>query len=93
MTRIDGAALGLYCASFARWREANEELARQGVLVMTANGGAKINPLLTVANQAQANMAKILAEFGGSPSSRSRLKADQPAPEDDLTKFLNRRPK
>jgi P27 family predicted phage terminase small subunit len=56
LTRIDVACLGAYCQSYARWRTAEEALARPAdrdahtgaLLVRTADGNAKRNPLLRI---------------------------------------------
>lgn len=73
LTQIDGAALASYCASYGRWRQAEEDLADSGLLLKNTSGNLIQNPLVGIANQAQRDMVKILVEFGMTPSSRSRV--------------------
>lgn len=83
LTAIDATALGLYCESFARWRHANVQVARFGTIVKTPNGYPIQSPYLAIANRAHEQMVKLLAEFGMTPSSRSRCtiaKPDDPGP-------------
>lgn len=88
LTTIDRDALAAYCVAYARWRKAESQLAGEGEVIRTAEkvdgdgaviGGGNLiqNPWLAVANRAQETMAKLAAEFGMSPSSRSRVKAEQ----------------
>lgn len=89
LTVIDRDALALYCTVFARWREAEAMVAKKGLVVVTnvkrddegnvIGGGNYIqNPWLAVANKALEQMCKLEAEFGMTPSSRTRVKADLP---------------
>ena len=89
MTVIDKDALAAYCTAFARWREAERQVAKRGLVVVTnvksdddgnvIGGGNYIqNPWLAIANKAMEQMLKLEAEFGMTPSSRSRVKADLP---------------
>jgi P27 family predicted phage terminase small subunit len=49
-----------------------------GLLIKTANGTAIQNPLVGIANKAMADMMRYAAEFGMSPSARSRIEATPP---------------
>lgn len=74
-TEMDRAALAMYCQAWGRWVKAERELAKMG-LVLTPDDGkerGRRNPWLRVSDVAWEQMRKILAEFGLSPSSRSRL--------------------
>lgn len=87
MTNIDRAALAAYCQAYGRWAEAERALAKMaekdpvnhGLLIRTSNGNAIQNPLVGIANKAHADVIKYAAEFGMTPSSRSRVKAEPPA--------------
>lgn len=78
MTEIDGAALALYCTSWARWVEAEGNLVRYGTVIKAPSGYPIISPYLSIANTAMAQMTRLLVEFGMSPSSRSRVVAVPP---------------
>ena len=86
---VDGAALALYCQHFSRWRAAEEEVTKTGLVRETNLGGLKINPAVAIAQKAQESMLRILAEFGGTPSARSRLSVNSSEPKRDaLSEFL-----
>lgn len=82
-TEVDRAALAMYCQAWGRWVEAERELVKQGAVLTSDKGNLYQNPWLHVANKAWEQMRKVLAEFGLSPSSRSRLMLT--AGERDLT--------
>jgi len=73
VTEIDGAALALYCQAWARWVEAEANLSRFGVVIKSPSGFPIQSPYLAIANKAMEQMAKLLVEFGMSPSSRTRV--------------------
>lgn len=85
LTSIDVAALGSYCQSYAIWRQASEAINKMaasdmltgGLMIKTTNGNAIQNPLVGTANKAASDMVRYAAEFGMTPSARSRLSATQ----------------
>ncbi len=77
VTEVDRSALAIYCQAWARWVEAEGQLARYGTVVKSPNGYPMQSPYLAIANKAMDQMAKILVEFGMSPSSRSRVSVTQ----------------
>ena len=81
---MDRAALAAYCQCYARWRRAETELNKlekssksiHGALVsVTSNGNLIQNPLVGIANTAMKDMIKYAAEFGMTPSARTRIEA------------------
>lgn len=78
LSLVDGAAIGLYCASYGRYVKADGLLKKHGMLVPTGSGGLRPSPYLQIARAEMTSMTKALAEFGGTPSSRSRLKVESP---------------
>lgn len=92
LSRVDASALGLYCAAYQRWREAEEAVARTGLTASTLTGAEKVSPYVQIANKALETMARLLLEFGATPASRSRVKSTgQAGPADELSDFLRRR--
>jgi P27 family predicted phage terminase small subunit len=79
LTSIDGDALALYCAAYARWADAEEHLAEDGVVVRSPTGYPIQNPYLAIANKAMEQMDRSLAKFGMTPADRTRVQA-APAP-------------
>jgi P27 family predicted phage terminase small subunit len=90
LTVIDAPALALYCESFARWKNANDQVVKYGAVVKSPNGYPIQSPFLAIANRAHDQMVRLLAEFGMTPSSRSRvttMKKDEGAP---FAKFVKK---
>lgn len=83
LTTVDRAALFAYCQSYGRLIRAERELA--------AADGNLLVPLVSVANRHMANMMRYAAEFGMTPSARSRIKTEGPIDRaDPAAKYLNR---
>jgi P27 family predicted phage terminase small subunit len=82
LTKIDVAMLAAYCMAYARWRTAEEQIAKMAahdpIMLGLVYDGA-INPLISVARNAAHEMRGFAVEFGLSPVSRCRL-GTPPAP-------------
>jgi P27 family predicted phage terminase small subunit len=82
LTAVDIASLA-YCAAYARWRTAEEVLAREAkadpasaaLTVEDAAGTVRTNPLVRIARNAAAEMMRHAAQFGLTPAARSRIAA------------------
>lgn len=74
---VDRAGLTLYCEAWATFVRAGEEIARlDGDLVVTHPNGFKgPSPWLAIRDKAAEQCRRMLAEFGMSPSSRTRVRA------------------
>lgn len=76
VSKIDRAALAMYCTAWGRHVEAEEELHRlgdKGLVEVTPNGFRVQGVYLNISNKAMEQCKSFLAEFGMSPSSRSRV--------------------
>ena len=86
LTSIDRTALAAYCQSYGRWSQAERAIAEMGkrdmltggLMIKTSNGNAIQNPLVGTANKAMSDMVRYAAEFGMTPSARSRISATPP---------------
>ena len=84
LSEIDRAALGAYCQAYSRWVQAETALDRMaerdavthGLMIRTQGGNAIQNPLVGTANKAMADMMRYAAEFGMTPSARSRIRTE-----------------
>jgi P27 family predicted phage terminase small subunit len=75
LTQADRSALAAYCTAYARWVQAEEQVAKFGTIVKSPDKGFPMkSPYLTVADQALETMRKFMVEFGLTPSSRSRIR-------------------
>lgn len=75
LTEADRPALAAFCSAYGRWVEAETQLRTSGLLVKSPSGWPIQNPYLSIANKAWEQMHKMMAEFGFTPSGRSRIKA------------------
>ena len=82
--------------AYARAIEAEEEIAKNGVTILSYNEegdviGCKANPAVHVANVSWKQMQSFCAEFGLSPVSRTRIALDSNAADrqDDLFALLS----
>jgi len=89
----DGDALMLYCEAYASWKQAVIDIKKNGTYLKgkgSRNQDILIdNPSVIERDKAHAQMVKLLAEFGCTPSSRSRLKVEKPKDVDPLEQFLS----
>jgi P27 family predicted phage terminase small subunit len=98
LTGIDRAALAAYCQAYGRWilaERALAEMAKQdpvtaGLVVKSAKGMSLQNPLVGTANKAMQDFVRYAAEFGMTPSARSRIQAQAPEVEDAAAKYFTR---
>lgn len=90
LTTVDRAALAAYCASWARWVDAEENLQKFGAVIRSPKSGFPIqNPYVGVANTALDHLRKFASEFGMTPSSRSRINVSSaPTAGDPFSDFM-----
>jgi len=75
MSDADVDALALYCVAFLRMVEADKRIRETGMMIKSPKGYPIQNPFLAISNRARKDCQSILAEFGMTPSSRTRVKA------------------
>lgn len=73
--RADADALSMYCKSYDRWLEAEENIKKFGMVTESKNGFPIVSPFVSVADKSMATMIRLLTEFGMTPASRSRIPA------------------
>lgn len=83
LTAADRDALESFCVQVAVFREAAEIIKREGVLD-ESRPTVKAHPAVKVSKDAAAMMAKLAAELGFTPSSRSRLNIPEPDDDEEL---------
>lgn len=88
VTTIDRDALAMYCVIYVRWMKAEKIVREKGEVMKTAAGNLIQNPYLPIANRALDQLNKLGAEFGMTPSSRTRVKTDAPDPDKELEQML-----
>lgn len=79
-------ALETYVAALWTQREALKEIQTNGILVKTAHQAPKANPATAMLKAAQISIARLAAELGITPASRSRagMGGDDGKPDTDV---------
>lgn len=75
VAEIDRALLAFYCEAWAEFIEAADYIEENGHTVTLESGYVAIHPMVGVKNSAFERCVKIAAQFGFSPSARTRLRA------------------
>ena len=88
LTTGDGEALATLCEVYAAAQACLLELRAGGPVLHTDLGGVKPNPAGSLYRGLVALQASLMAEFGLTPSSRTRLGTKQEKPKDDLEEFF-----
>jgi P27 family predicted phage terminase small subunit len=91
LTGLDRGLLAAYCQAHALWVEAVSSIQRYGTMVKSPNGFPMQSPYVAVANKQVDIMVRIAAEFGMTPSSRTRIRVGEPTPADPFETFLQGR--
>lgn len=77
LTVVDRAALAGYCQAYARWKQAEEAIREFGLTYEYTNKNGSTNvvarPEVAIARECLMLIKAFCAEFGLTPSSRSRL--------------------
>lgn len=69
----DAFLLERAAVAICRAREADEILERDGLVVVDDKGNTKAHPMIQASARETKTFADLMAQFGGSPSSRARL--------------------
>lgn len=91
LTREDALALEMLCAAYSDYRRAVAMIAEAGEVYETeGQGGAMLraHPAVGMRNDAWRRVIAAAAEFGLTPSSRSRVAAAGGLPADPFEEFL-----
>ncbi len=76
LTKIDRHMLATFCVTWSRWVRAERDVQKYGeLLINKEKGTVYTNPQVYVANRAIKQLQSLGAEFGMSPSSRTRVAA------------------
>lgn len=80
LTKVDDATLEGACAMYARALQAESIVKKQGILIVTKQGFVLQNPAVSIAKNSWALWRQFAAEFGITPSARSRINIKPAAP-------------
>lgn len=77
LTQVDMTAFAGYCQAYARWKDAEEFITKHGTIVKTPSGYWQQVPQVSIAQTYLKIMIKFCEQFGLTPSSRSRIVANE----------------
>ena len=86
LSRVDRAALAVYCQTWAEYTEATKTLKKDGTIIeepiQSASGAIighkkKPHPAVKLQRDASTRIRQFMSEFGFSPGSRSRIGSGQ----------------
>lgn len=90
LTDLDMAPFAVYCQAYARWKEAEEYISKNGSVMETKSGYLMQVPQVGISKANQAIMLKAAAEFGLTPSARAMIVAGKDRePADDMEALLS----
>lgn len=93
LAETDVDALRSFCEAAALRDRARKDLERSELVLITPNGASQINPLITIAERAEAKMMRLAERFGLDPASRQRLKvATGKSKGSAFAEFMRRKP-
>jgi len=87
LTRVDSPSLEAYCGAVVMMRQARKAITADG-LVLNGKFGPVKNPAVQIHRDCAALVRQFAAEFGLTPSARTRLKAPEKKTTDPLGAFL-----
>lgn len=97
VTPADGKALELLCDAYGEWRDLRTIIEAEGFTYETTNQAGermvKARPEVAMASDAWKRIKSMIAEFGLTPSSRTKVQGEKPQEVDPLQEFLNRKRK
>jgi P27 family predicted phage terminase small subunit len=88
LSRIDRAVLVAYCTAWGDLVTAEAQIEDEGAVIVSDKGGMYQNPWVAIKKRSMDQIVKFAAEFGMTPSSRSRLKVELPGEEDEMASLL-----
>jgi P27 family predicted phage terminase small subunit len=92
LRETDVDALRSFCEAAARRDRANREMESAPLVIETPNGAMQINPLITIAERAEAAMMRLAERFGLDPASRKRLQLASKKGASPFADFLRKKP-
>lgn len=83
VSHADANALERYCRLWARWREAEREIAEKGSTFETEKGYVGQQPSVAIAQKLAIALLRLEQEFGLTPASRTRVRKLDESVDDD----------
>ncbi len=83
LTQVDLRGVEIYCSLYARWRAAEDYLAKHGYYTYGGKEGDVMvaSPAVKISLDCSVQMKSWMGEFGVTPASRSKVKVEKKTPE------------
>ena len=88
---VDGAAIQMLAHNYSTFIKANKIIEEQGLTVVSDRGNITEHPAVKIARDAQTSALKVMAEFGLTAKSRSKLPKLTTVEESPLETFIKSR--
>lgn len=92
LTLADRTALAAYCQAYARWREAEEIINREGMTYEYTNKNGSTNitarPEVAISRENLVLVRQFCQEFGLTPSARAKMRVPKAAEKDPFDEFI-----
>lgn len=88
LARADRSIMERYVVAWARWRECDQAIKADGLMVKTINGWVK-HPLMATMTAIAKEIGACGAELGMSPVARQRINAAKLNPDDEMGWLMN----
>ncbi len=88
LTEVDGTALAGYCQAYARWSQAEQAIAVNGMTAEAQSGWKQQAAEVAIALKYMDKVKAWCAEFGLTPSARARMAMPGEKAEDDFGDLL-----
>jgi P27 family predicted phage terminase small subunit len=88
LAKVDRALIAAYCQCWARYVEAQKDIAENGSTFTTDKGYEGPRPSVGIATKTLEKLSMLSAKFGFTPSDRSRLRAPEVERKDPFEEFL-----
>lgn len=76
---VDVQALEMLCEKWVEWRGAQDKLNSTGLVTKAPSGYPMMNPYYTITIQLGKEIRSLLSEFGMTPASRQKIRAEKDA--------------
>jgi P27 family predicted phage terminase small subunit len=77
LEEIDIKTLEIYCVSYENWRNAEEDIQKNGTTFKTDSGYEQIRPAVNVSSTSLKNMQAAAKELGLTTASRARIQKNK----------------
>jgi len=88
ISSLDRAGLTIYCTAWARLVSTAKTLAEERPIISAPSGRLEKNPNFSIFDAAVKHLQGAMAEFGLSPSARTRIHIDKASTDEDEARFF-----